>query len=82
MALVKINHTPATTISLRVPIDLKNEMTALRKLADKHDVDLTATLVERVASALKDIRDEIESLDKRPHTNGSTVNRSGNELPS
>lgn len=43
MALVKLTHTDTVTINLRVPLPVKQEMLALRKLSDKYDVDFTAT---------------------------------------
>lgn len=75
MALVRITHTDTVTINLRVPVPVKQEMLALRKLADKYAVDFTATLADRVADALKEIRSEIEGLDKKPsqHVNGAAT---------
>jgi hypothetical protein len=72
MALVKINNVPSASIYLRVPLSIKTEILALRKLADKHDVDLGATLNEALEQTLREIRREIEALEKRPlaHLNG------------
>jgi hypothetical protein len=77
MALVKLTHNETVTINLRVPLPVKQEMLALRKLADKYDVDFTATLAGHVANALRAIRTEIEALDKKSsqHVNGAVVNQ-------
>ena len=76
MALVRFTHKETVTINVRVPVPVKQDMLALRKLADKYAVDFTATLAERVADALKEIRSEIEALDRKPavHVNGAASN--------
>jgi hypothetical protein len=77
MPLVKLIHNETVTINLRVPLPVKQEMLALRKLSDKYDVDFTATLAGHVANALRAIRTEIEALDKKSsqHVNGAVVNQ-------
>jgi hypothetical protein len=76
MALVRLTHKDTVTINVRVPVPVKQEMLTLRRLADKHDVDFTATLADHVADALKEIRSEIEALDRKPaaHVNGAAAN--------
>jgi hypothetical protein len=77
MALVKLTHNETVTINLRVPLPVKQEMVALRKLADKYEVDFTVTLAGHVSNALKAIRSEIEALDKKSsqHVNVAVVNQ-------
>jgi hypothetical protein len=73
MKLVKVTKVVTDTITIRVPLRVKTEFEALRKLAKKHEVDFTATLGESIEHAFKEIRSEIEALDKKPaaHVNGT-----------
>jgi hypothetical protein len=74
MKLVKVTKVVTDTITLRVPLNVKAEFEALRKLARKHEVDFTTTLAESIAQIFKEIRAEIEALDKKAvmHVNGRT----------
>jgi hypothetical protein len=75
VALVRITHSPTSTINLRVPLHVKHEVAALRKLAEKHEVDFTATFTKQIEEVLKIIRGEIEGLDKKPNAhNGGNAN--------
>jgi hypothetical protein len=72
MPLVKRKHQPTTTITLRVPLALKGELEALRKLALKADVDFTASIGEMVTGMFKSMRGELEALTgKGVHANGT-----------
>jgi hypothetical protein len=72
MPLVKRKHQPTTTITLRVPLPLKGELEALRKLALKADVDFTASIGEMITAMFKSMRGELEALTgKGGHINGT-----------
>jgi hypothetical protein len=72
--IIKHTHVETDTITLRVPVATQMEFTALRKLAKKADVDLTATLAEAIAAVFKTVRGEIEALDRKSsvHANGAS----------
>ena len=71
MTLVKRKHQPTTTITLRVPLELKGELEALRKLAIKADVDFIASIGELIMMAFKEMRGELEAMTgKGVHANG------------
>ena len=74
--MFKAKPEATTTISIRIPVTLKGELDALRKLADKHHLDLGSTLTERIQHIFKEFRAELEGLDRKPaaHMNGSTTN--------
>jgi hypothetical protein len=72
MSLIKRKHEPTTTISVRIPVSLKAEFDNLRKLAEKADIDFTATLAGMISADFKNIRNELESL------NGKASGHSGN----
>jgi hypothetical protein len=73
MKLVKITKVVTDTIAIRVPLQVKAEFESLRKLAKKHEVDLTASLAESLEHIFKEFRAELEGLDKKPaqHVNGA-----------
>ena len=77
--MFKAKPEATTTISIRIPVTLKGELDALRKLADKHHLDLGSTLTERIQHIFKEFRAELEGLDRldrKPaaHANGSATN--------
>lgn len=75
MKLVKVAKVVTDTVTIRVPVQIKAEFESLRKLAKKHDVDFTATLAQGIEQTLKEIRGEIEALDRKvPHPMTATVN--------
>jgi hypothetical protein len=75
MSLIKRKQEPTTVISVRIPLSLKAELDSLRKMAEKANVDFTATLAEMIAANFKAIRSELEALERRPasHTNGAAA---------
>jgi hypothetical protein len=56
MSLIKRKQEPTTVISVRIPLSLKAELESLRKIAEKANVDFTATLAEMIAASFKAIR--------------------------
>jgi hypothetical protein len=75
MSLIKRKQEPTTVISVRIPLSLKAELESLRKMAEKANVDFTATLAEMIAASFKGIRSELEALDRKPasHINGAAA---------
>jgi len=52
------------TISIRVPLSVKSEVSALREIADKRGFDLTASLTDAVLQWIKQVRKELTSTDQ------------------
>ena len=59
MALLKRKQEKTTTLSVRVPLSIKQEMDALRQLADDSGFDLTASLTDAVVKWTKQVREEL-----------------------
>ena len=78
MPLVKKTKVVTDMISLRVPLALKTEFIALRKLAEKHDIDFSATIADTFAASLAVVRSEMEGLDRK----GSAHTSNGAKLDS
>jgi hypothetical protein len=58
------------TVTIRVPLAVKAELTALKKLAEKNDIDFGASIADTFADGLAALRAEIEGLDRKAGSNG------------
>lgn len=70
MALIKLTKTATDTVTIRVPLPVKAELNALKKLAEKNDMDFGASIADTFAHGLAALRAEIESLDRKAGSNG------------
>lgn len=59
MALLKRKQEKTTTISVRVPMSVKEHMNTLRQLADTKGFDLTASLTDAVIKWTKQVHEEL-----------------------
>jgi hypothetical protein len=68
MALLKRKQEKTTTLSVRVPVSVKQEMDALRQLADDSGFDLTASLTDAVVKWTKQVREELTTSASSAHS--------------
>jgi hypothetical protein len=83
MSLLKRKPEKTTTISVRVPVSIKQEMDTLRQLSDASGFDLTASLTDAVVKWTKQVREELGSqaspVNKTRSVNGAHPPNSDSE---
>ena len=62
MSALKRKADPTTTITLRIPTPIKNEIDRLRPIADARGFDVNTSLVDAVVRCTKQIADELAAL--------------------
>ena len=65
MGLLKRKEEQTQIISVRVPASVKAELNELRKLADTAGFDLTATLTEALVRVTRQVRSELEEIERQ-----------------
>ena len=67
MSLLKRKAEKTTTISIRIPISAKDQMTTLKPIADAAEFDLAGSLSDAVVKWLKDVSKELQSHIEAAH---------------
>ena len=83
MAILKRKQEKTTTLSLRVPVSVKQDIDALRSIADEAGFDLVGSLADAVIKWVKQVREELGTatrtaplpVDKSAHSNGADRER-------
>jgi hypothetical protein len=78
MALLKRKQEKTTTLSLRVPVSVKQDIDTLRTIADQAGFDLVGSLADAVIKWTKQVHEELGiptqtaplPVDKSAHANG------------
>jgi hypothetical protein len=76
MSVLKRKADRTTTITLRIPVSLKNELDHLRPLADANGFDVHVSLVDALSRCAKQMADELQSLTKSAgghNANGTAI---------
>ena len=77
MKILKRKEKLDKTITIRVPDGIKTELDQLRERAEAAGVDLGATLRESVATTIRQIRSELDALERtNPIRTGDMVTNS------
>jgi hypothetical protein len=79
MALLKRKQEKTTTISVRVPMSVKEQMDTLRQLADANGFDLSGSLTDAVTKWTRQVYEELgnhtrtatTSVQETQHSNGA-----------
>jgi hypothetical protein len=78
MSVLKRKADRTTTMTLRIPVSIKNELDQLRPLADANGFDVNASLVEALGRCVKQMTDELKAM-PRPadirSANGAAVSQ-------
>ncbi|HEX4211552.1 MAG TPA: hypothetical protein VHY56_14230 [Candidatus Binataceae bacterium] len=76
MSVLKRKADRTTTITLRIPVSIKDEIDSLRPLADANGFDVHVSLVDALSKCVKQMADELKTMAKpaSPHAaNGAAV---------
>ena len=72
MGVLKRKEEPVESITLRVPASVKAEIDRLRERASAAGFDLNATLCDSIVRLTRQMRDEMEALDRKAGGNDSS----------
>jgi hypothetical protein len=83
MSLLKRKQEKTATVSIRVPLSVKEQIDALRQLADARGLDLTGSLTDALVKWTKQAQEELgtqpptapSAIDKSQRQNGADPER-------
>ena len=67
MALLKRKAEKTDTISIRIPLSVKDQIEMLRQIADANGFDLTASLSDAVIKWTRQVAEELQQLAPTAH---------------